>query len=613
MSFRLHHLLWIIVAIIFCVIQSPAYCLELFTEVPAGLQGVYYGGVDWGDYDDDGDLDLLLTGWYWSLEHYLITKIYRNDGNGIFTDTNANLTGIFNSSVAWGDYNNNGSLDFIAAGSYTYPIFTGITTVYTNDWTDDYTAVNLNILGVYSGSVQWGDYDNDGDWDLLVTGRKSYNPNIYLTAIYRNDGNNVFREINAGLTNLQFSKAQWGDYDNDGDLDILVIGRTNSYAGTSKIYRNDGNNVFTDINADLAQVFWGSIAWGDYDNDGDLDVLLAGRLHVSTDEFAAAIYRNDGSDVFTDIQAGLTGTEKGSVAWGDYDNDGDLDVLLTGVGVWPNIINSIYENCGSDVFLLIEDRLLDIYESNTKWGDFDNDGDLDLVMTGKNRNHSPIAKLFSNNCLIANTAPTPPSNLQTEVSGSEVLFSWDAAFDNQTPSEGLTYNLRLGTSPGACDVYSAIADNETGRRKIVGMGNVGHGLTHQLRNLKPGVYYWSVQAIDTAFAGSQFAPEHSFVIPATQEESDQTLSVKVSCSPNPFSTETKITINLQKEARAKLEIYNVKGQLVKRIAVKQLAAGTHSFSWDGKDTYGQQVASGVYLINISQGSTKLHYKAVYTK
>ena len=84
---------------------------------------------------------------------------------------------------------------------------------------------------------------------------------------------------------------------------------------------------FTDVGATLQGVRFNNVAWGDYDNDGDLDILLAGR--TNTGSRVSRVYRND-AGIFTDIAAGLTGVDNASVAWGDYDNDGDLDILLTG-------------------------------------------------------------------------------------------------------------------------------------------------------------------------------------------------------------------------------------------------------------------------------------------
>ena len=116
------------------------------------------------------------------------------------------------------------------------------------------------------------------------------------------------------------------DYDNDGDLDILLTGYTDS-ARISRVYRNNAGS-FTNIVAGLTGVGHSSGAWGDYDNDGDLDILLAGD---TGSERISRVYRNDGGS-FVDIVAGLTGVAGSSTTWGDYDNDGDLDLYFSDEG-----------------------------------------------------------------------------------------------------------------------------------------------------------------------------------------------------------------------------------------------------------------------------------------
>ncbi len=151
----------------------------------------------------------------------------------------------------------------------------------------------------------------------------------------------LFEDIGAGLPGVYYGSVAWGDYDNDGDLDILLTGR-----GMTRIYRNDGGGVFTNINAALMGLHNTSVAWGDYDNDGDLDILLTGG-NLSNDTFTK-IYRHDGGSNFTDIGAALTDVQNGSVAWGDYDNDGDLDILLSGYTGLGGI-SKIYRNDGGAV------------------------------------------------------------------------------------------------------------------------------------------------------------------------------------------------------------------------------------------------------------------------
>jgi len=170
---------------------------------------------------------------------------------------------------------------------------------------------------------------------------------------------------------------------------------------------------------------------------------------------------------FADISAGLPGLHIGSVAWGDYDNDGDLDILLTGL-----------------------------------------DGD------GRS-----ISRVYQNNGSTFNSVPAAPDGLTATLnSATSVTFAWTATSDTQTPSVGLNYNLRVGTTPGGSDVVGPMSfqnppsSQTDGLRKIAQRGLV-QGTSWTLENLTPGqTYYWSVQAIDTALAGSPFAAEGSFAI-----------------------------------------------------------------------------------------------------
>jgi uncharacterized repeat protein (TIGR01451 family) len=464
-----------------------------FTNINAGLTGVSSGSAAWGDYDNDGDLDILLAGS--SNPGTRITKIYRNDG-GSFTDTYAGLPGFYDGSAAWGDYDNDGDLDILLTG-----IGPDLRTsrVYRNDG-GNFTDANAGLAGINDGAAAWGDYDNDGDLDIVLAGW--LNSGSAITRIYRNDGGS-FTDANAGLANIAHSAVAWGDYDNDGDLDILLSGYGLGQ-NDAKIYRNDGGS-FTDTNAGLLNLIHSDAAWGDYDNDGDLDILLSGQTYDY--HSFTKIYRNDGGS-FTDTNAGLAGVAFSNTAWGDYDNDGDLDILLMSDVSWGSVAQ-IYRNDGG-IFTAVDVELARAGNGSVVWGDYDNDGDLDILLTGSGSS-GPIAQIYRNDLPATNTKPSAPSGLAAVISGTTANLRWDAAADSQTPTNGLTYNLRVGRTPGAVDVLAPMADGATGYRRIPWLGNAQHGLTATL-TLPAGTYYWSAQAIDTAFAGSAFAPEQIFTV-----------------------------------------------------------------------------------------------------
>lgn len=472
-----------------------------FTDLGAlGIAGVEHSSVAWGDYDSDGDLDVLLTGSEGGVNP--ISKVYRNNGNNTFSDLSAGLTGVYFGAVAWGDVDNDSDLDILLTG------FDGadrISRIYRNNGNSTFTDIHAALTGVYFSAVAWGDTDNDGDLDVLLTGHDGTNTPV--AKVYRNNGNSTFTDLNIELPGVQVGAVAWGDADNDGDLDILLTG--SSLGGrVARIYRNEGNGSFTDMNAGLTGVSRGAVAWGDADNDGDLDVLLSG------DNGSAAItkiYRNNGNSSFTDVGAALTGVSYSSVAWGDTDNDGDLDILLSGNAVPNTPTTKVYRNDGGYAFTELTANLTGAKNSAAVWGDVDLDGDLDVLLTGQNALGARIAKVYRNNAASANTVPTAPTALTATAapSGTSLTLSWTAATDNQTAAPGLSYNLRVGTTPGGSDVFSTMASIANGKRRIPDAGPI-QGTNYSLTGLTPGeTYYWSVQAIDPSRSGGAFAAEKS--------------------------------------------------------------------------------------------------------
>ncbi len=189
----------------------------------------------------------------------------------------------------------------------------------------------------------------------------------------------TFTDIGAGLVGLEDGGAAWGDFDGDGDLDIAVTGNSDG-ADAAFIYRND-DGAFTDIGAPLAAADDNaSVAWGDYDNDGDLDLRLTGD-EVDGRGAVSLIYENY-AGTFVELDAGLLGVSDGMGAWADFDNDGDLDVFLIGEEDSGDDITTIYRN-DDGLFTDAEAGLIRLEDnSHGSWGDYDNDGDLDLLVSG---------------------------------------------------------------------------------------------------------------------------------------------------------------------------------------------------------------------------------------
>ena len=373
--------------------------------------------------------------------------------------------------------------------------------------------IGAGLPGVFGSSVAWGDYNNDGYLDILLTGRTTGGSDI--SKIYRNNGNGALTDSGLSLPGIEAGSVAWGDYDNDGYLDVLLTGTTNgnfSSAGISNFYRNNGNGSFTDLFACLPGVGLGSVAWGDYNNDGYPDILLTGYTGSG---YISKVYRNNGNGTFTDLNAGLPGVYQGSVAWGDYDNDGYLDFLLTGTtsGDQSGAISKTYRNNRNGTFTEVTTTSLSgAFYGSVAWGDYDNDGRLDLLLTGMDPAGSYVSHLYHNYWPVTNNAPVAPGNLTANVVGTNAILSWSVGSDPQTPAPGLSYNLRVGTTPGGSNVVSPQAA-ASGFRRVPQLGNMQQNLSASLTGLKYGSnYYWSVQAVDTAFAGSPFVSQGSFAV-----------------------------------------------------------------------------------------------------
>jgi hypothetical protein len=347
-----------------------------FTQASTAPTGVHMSGVAWGDYDDDGDLDILLAGYTDSATR--VTEVWRNEGSDTFSLASSDPTGVSHSSVAWGDYDDDGDLDILLAG-HTGSI--PVTEVWRNETCrcsgSTFTQASTDPTGVDNSSVAWGDYDNDGDLDILLAG---YTGSAYLTQVWRNDGGDTFAQAGIALTGIRLGSVAWGDYDHDGDLDILLAGATGSTTRTTEVWRNNDNGTFTRVSTAPTGVSGGGAVWGDYDDDGDLDILLTGYTGSAS---VTEVWRNDDTDIFTQASTAPTGVSHSSVAWGDYDDDGDLDILLAGY-TGSGYTTEVWRNGGSDNFAQVSSIApTGVNYSSVAWGDYDDDGDLDILLAGR--------------------------------------------------------------------------------------------------------------------------------------------------------------------------------------------------------------------------------------
>jgi hypothetical protein len=559
-----------------------------FAELVSGLPGVYLGSAAWGDYDNDNDLDLLLTGQRDSSGTLIPTsRVYRNDGGGVFTDIDAALLPVYRSSVAWGDYDNDGDLDILLTGTDgTAPH----SRVYRNDG-GAFTDVGAALTAVEDGAVAWGDCDNDGDLDLLLTGaRDSSGTPVPTSRVYRNDGAGTFTDMNLGLPGVRSSAVAWADFQGNGELGFALAGEWGAGPTQvlSRLYRNTNSGTFVEVSAGLPGVRDGSLAWGDYDNDGLLDLLLSGDTGSGR---VFRVYRNQGSNTFLSAGIGLEEGVTGPAAWGDYDNDGLLDILLSGTTAW-GCVSRVYRNDGGSVFTDIGAGTQGTYGGSVAWGDYDNDGRLDGLVTGAtgaDPNYGPVSRVYRNLASRANTPPSAPGWLNGEMWGHDALLNWGSSGDNQTPASGLTYNLRIGTTPGGNQISSPMSA-ASGYRRVPQTGNAQLGTWAHFW-LPYGRYYWSAQAVDGAYAGSPFAAEGSFTNSSDVAEENPREVTFALAGANPSAGVALFRFGLPTQAGVLLTIHDVTGRRVATLAAGSYGAGYHTIRWERRKG---APAAGVY-------------------
>ena len=351
---------------------------------------VLWSSIDWGDYDNDGDQDIVIAGLNTVGNYRLI--VYRNDG-GIFTvasEPMGNYKGVKYGSVDWGDYDGDADLDLAVIGD------DGTNKrliIYQNAGNSGFTAASQPMgsnTGLTYSSIQWGDYDGDGDLDLAACGFDGTNTRLM---VIRNNGGNNFSIIvqplgaTAGLSNCA---VQWGDYDRDGDLDFAAAGTADGSPDAPRfiVFKNIGGDSFIKSVEPMGAnsgFYDGSLDWGDYDNDGDLDLVVSGAS--GADEYLV-VFKNIGNDSFAkalDPMGANAGVFWSSVNWGDYDNDGKLDLVIAGTTDGLNNRLIVYRNEGNGVLSKIAEPLgtnAGINGGAARWGNYDNDADLDLAVSG---------------------------------------------------------------------------------------------------------------------------------------------------------------------------------------------------------------------------------------
>ena len=617
------------------------------------------------DINNDGENELILIGKS-SLTSSAKLKLYVYNINFSFApfwldkqDYSSQLKSLLNSSYDLGDFDNDKDIDLIISGFST---FDGIETILYENITEpggdlSLLATNNNIVSIKNGSTDFIDFDSDGDLDIVMSGT-SYNSDIF--EVYLNNGSITWPRIDVGLDGIRDTKVDLGDFDGDGYTDLLYSGTQTGYGKVTKLSEFDPNNfTYSDSEFNVSDIQDATVEFGDIEGDGDLDFVIAGTSSSSGENILRTYinYRNDSYDVLNPPIEGkydvlikhdeLNTTMKNSSSVEVtaiqliYQNNLDIDLVksieslsklnddqnLTIVknnnkviiygditkrfssidSYQPILVHKTSGNILSEIVSVAGysgERL----KSLTSRSSIYEEGFVLNSFSGNNTKILSRSGLVDNNIeeMIVNQRPDMPFVLSEEVLNpsnnigkTEVLLSWNQAYDDNTPSEGLTYSVRVGTSPGGEDVLSSNATSE-GILKSSSKGNAEHNTSWKLA-LNPGKYYWSVQSIDNSFNGSLFSAENDFEIGSSGSLSvDKIENIKTSIYPNPVKRD--FTVTSDDLTIDNISIYNLSGQLMSFSLITR-SSNTVAVNIE-------HFLQGVYVLVVESGDFKVAKKII---
>ena len=397
----------------FC--EWDEYRMKEVTQA-AGLKGLTHMRTGWTDINGDGWDDIVLTRAGYTED---MTTILENKGDGTFKDITdeTGLGGHYQALNLFGDLDNDGDQDaYLGVYVPQDETDTGARSkIMLNDGDGVFTekvGSNVDLEATTSGAA-FGDYDQDGDLDLYVGNWlvQYPQPASFSDWLFAGQGDGAFNEVTAaaGMTHdgQPCYGVVWGDYDNDNDLDIFVsnYGRSSNF-----LWQNQGNGRFLDVakaaGVNQIGVYPGGNTFGadfgDFENDGDLDLYLTEIAHPRYQPTSdiASLLRNLGEEegyIFEDVRekVGITYDEgEIEVTWVDFDNDGDLDLSLS--DLYPLHFARLYRQNENFTFTDVT-YMAGVYvhdATNHAWADYDKDGDMDLLIT--RRSEGGVVHLYQN-------------------------------------------------------------------------------------------------------------------------------------------------------------------------------------------------------------------------
>ena len=585
-----------------------------FAFLPEALPNAGFPiGNTWADVDNDGDLDCFLAG---GRSHG--SALYRNDGGNQFTKLTGGSLADTTTNGAWGcafgDADGDGRIDVVTAAAFGFNGADYPNRFLRNLGSGVFTRVDTlpftTAVGPYT-TPSWSDFDGDGDLDLFLAAGPANGTRApdFLYTNRRESSPFWFTRITTpplGTDSHDGQLYNWIDVDNDGDLDVYLTNFGASVPLPNDLYRNDGGGFVRLTGADVgpivtdAQLSLASV-WQDFDNDGDLDCYV-----TNAGAQPAKLYRNDGG-TFTSLSiAGLTanGPHWGA-SGGDFDGDGDIDLFVAGTsatfGLYEN--TTVNANGWLDVTLTAvrgnraaigaKVRVRAVIGGVPRWqmrevsaqnsfggmnslvqhfglGDAAVADSVVIEWPGGGRSVRTGVPARTTLAVVEDAATaTAASLVKAEVEGGAVHLTWWLASTR--------------------DVAAMVERSANGGWEALGAATLdgSNTATWVDAGVAPGRWAYRLRVRDAA--GEAVSAETVVEVPG-----EVALAIRA-VTPNPAPGRVTVTFDLPRAGEATLELLDVSGRRVARVATGSLGSGRYT------RTLGpQRLPAGVYLVRLVQ-------------
>jgi len=433
---------------------------QQFERLPAvDLKGGYNGFSSFVDYNSDGLLDVFVTGVDFD-QGFTNAVLYTNNGDETYTESAiVNIPRVIYGDLSWGDFDNNGTLDLLYAGTTSGFEEFGTTKIYRNIGKGcEFEELSHEIPGLSNCTLDWIDIDNDGFLDIYFHGINTLNE--FEQGIFRNLGDgSFFRMADVALNpisgsdgNATENNSEWADFDNDGLKDLLVA-MSSDTEFRIEVYKNLGDFEFERMDTSLPDLSYTQLKTEDVNNDGLLDIVLIGSTNVTLTSGDAdadlLIFLNNDNFSFNEVfRINNVGVFISDLDMGDFNNDGFVDIACYGTGASFRRLR-MFTNNGNNTFSEFNHSLLDCNSGGISFGDIDNDNDLDVLYYGRIQNpfDEEVTYIYKNTLADFNL---PQQILYDETCScnNEVRFSLDKSVDS--------INWNFGDINSGADNFSSL-------------------------------------------------------------------------------------------------------------------------------------------------------------